>query len=108
MPNIAYGPRHVAPAGRRVFYGLFRPEKTAKIEMRRQLLIGLEQWLEKSRMMQAEAAKALGVTQARVSDRKRGKIHRFSTDLLVRVRSFRWTPSQTSKAHAIAVQCGLK
>ncbi len=54
------------------------------MEMRAQLLIGLEQWLEKSCMTQA-AAKVLGVTQARVSDLKRGKIDRFSMDLLVRL-----------------------
>jgi predicted XRE-type DNA-binding protein len=55
------------------------------MEMRAQLLMGLEHWLEKSRMTQAEAAKVLGVTQARVSDLKRGKIDRFSMDLLVRL-----------------------
>ena len=53
--------------------------------MRAQLLMGLEQWLEKSRMTQAEAAKVLGVTLARVSDLKRGKIDRFSMDLMVRL-----------------------
>jgi len=55
------------------------------MEMRAQLLIGLEHWLEECRMTQAEAAKVLGVTQARVSDLKRGKIDRFSMDLLVRL-----------------------
>jgi predicted XRE-type DNA-binding protein len=55
------------------------------MEMRAQLLMGLEHWLEKSRMTQAEAAKVLGVTQARVSELKRGKIDRFSMDLLVRL-----------------------
>jgi predicted XRE-type DNA-binding protein len=55
------------------------------MEIRAQLLIGLEQWLEKSGMTQAAAAKVLGVTQARVSDLKRGKIDRFSMDLLVRL-----------------------
>ena len=49
------------------------------------LLMGLDHWLERSRMTQAEAAKVLGVTQARVSDLKRGKIDRFSMDLLVRL-----------------------
>ena len=53
--------------------------------MRAQLLVGLERWLENSRMTQAEAAKMLGVAQARVSDLKRGKINRFSMDLLVRL-----------------------
>jgi predicted XRE-type DNA-binding protein len=47
--------------------------------------MGLERWLENSRMTQTEAAKVLGVTQARVSDLKRGKINRFSMDLLVRL-----------------------
>jgi predicted XRE-type DNA-binding protein len=47
--------------------------------------MGLERWLESTRMTQAEAAKVLGVTQARVSDLKRGKINRFSMDLLVRL-----------------------
>jgi predicted XRE-type DNA-binding protein len=39
--------------------------------MRAQLLMGLERRLEKSRITQAEAAKVLGLTQARVLDRKR-------------------------------------
>ena len=47
--------------------------------------MGLVRWLENSRMTQAEAAKVLGMIQARVSDLKRGKINRFSMDLLVRL-----------------------
>ena len=78
-------PRHVTSAGRSVSYDLFPPEKAAEMEMRAQLLMGLEHWLEKSRMTQAETAKVLGLTQARVSDLKRGKINRFSMDLLVRL-----------------------
>ena len=80
-----HGARHITPAGRSVFYDLFTPEKAAEMQMRAQLLMGLERWLEKSHMTQAEAAKVLGVTQARVSDVKRGKIDRFSMDLLVRL-----------------------
>jgi predicted XRE-type DNA-binding protein len=85
VANSEDGPRHVTPAGRSVFYGLFPAERAAEIEIRAQLLMGLEQWLDKSSMTQAEAAKMLGVTQARVSDLKRGKINRFSMDLLVRL-----------------------
>jgi phage-related protein/predicted XRE-type DNA-binding protein len=85
VADSEHDPRHVTPAGRSVFYDLFPAEKAAEMEMRAQLLMGLEQWLEKSRMTQAEAAKVLGVTQARVSDLKRGKIDRFSMDLLVRL-----------------------
>jgi predicted XRE-type DNA-binding protein len=80
-----HGPCHIAPAGCSVFCDLFPPEKAAEMEMRAQLLMGLEHWLEKGRMTQAEAAKVLGVTQARVSDLKRGKIDRFSMDLLERL-----------------------
>jgi predicted XRE-type DNA-binding protein len=79
------GPRHVTPAGRSVFRDIFPAEKAAEMEMRAQLLIGLENWLEKSGMTQTEAANVLGVNQARVSDLKRGKINRFSMDLLVRL-----------------------
>jgi predicted XRE-type DNA-binding protein len=85
VANNEHGPRHVTPAGRSVFHDVFPAEKAAEMEMRAQLLIGLEQWLEKSGMTQAEAANVLGVTQARVSDLKRGKINRFSMDLLVRL-----------------------
>lgn len=83
--NSEHGPRHVTPAGRSVFYDIFPPEKAAELEMRAQLLMGLERWLEKSRMTQAEAAKVLGLTQERVADLKRGKIGRFRMDLLVRL-----------------------
>src|ERR1700678_3120307 len=85
IANSEHGPRHVTPAGRSVFYDLFPAERAAEMEIRAQLLMGLEHWLQKSRMTQAEAAKVLGVTQARVSDLKRGKINRFSMDLLVRL-----------------------
>lgn len=80
-----HGPRHVTSARRSVFFDLFPAEKAAEMEMRAMLLIGLEQWLEKSGLTQTEAAKILGVTQARVSDLKRGKINRFSMDMLVRL-----------------------
>jgi predicted XRE-type DNA-binding protein len=84
-PDSEHGLRHMTPAGHSVFYDLFPPEKAAEMEMRAQLSIGLEHPLDKSRMTQAEAAKVLGVTQARVSDLKRCKIDRFSMDLLVRL-----------------------
>jgi predicted XRE-type DNA-binding protein len=80
-----HGPRHVTSIGRSVFYDLFAPEKAAAMEMRAQLMIGLRHWLEESRLTQAEAAKVLGATQARVSDLKRGKIDRLIMDLLVRL-----------------------
>src|SRR4029434_1893881 len=87
VADSEYGPRHVTPAGLSVFRDIFPAEKAAEMEMRAQMLIGLGHWLEKSGMTQAEASSVLGVTQARVSDLKRGKINRFSMDLLVRLAS---------------------
>lgn len=63
---------------------LFPPDRGAELKMRAELLRGLEAWL-KTAGTQAAAAKVLGVTQARVSDIKRGKIDKFSLDLLVRL-----------------------
>lgn len=69
---------------RGVFYDLFPADKAAELTIRAELLRGLEAWL-KTAGTQAAAAKVLGVTQARVSDIKRGKIDKFSLDLLVRL-----------------------
>ena len=49
------------------------------------LVRGLQSWLSESGLTQTDAAAELGVTQARVSDIKRGKIGSFSLDLLVRL-----------------------
>jgi len=80
-----HGPRHVTPAGRSVFRDLFDDEEAVELEIRATLLRGLEDWLRGSGMTQTEAARILGVTQARVSDIKRGKVSQFSLDLLVRL-----------------------
>ena len=70
---------------RSVYRDLYPDDEAAEMEMRSLLLQGLGQWLADSGMTQAAAAKVLGVTQARVSDIKRGKISQFSLDLLVRL-----------------------
>lgn len=63
---------------------LFEQGRGAELQMRAALLRGLEAWLDNAGT-QAAAAKLLGVTQARISDIKRGKISSFSLDLLVRL-----------------------
>lgn len=68
-----------------VFRDLYPEDRAAEMEMRSRLLQGLGTWLANSGMTQAQAAKVLAVTQARVSDIKRGKISSFSLDLLVRL-----------------------
>jgi predicted XRE-type DNA-binding protein len=70
---------------RSVFRDLYPDDQAAEMEMRSLLLQGLSHWLADSGMTQAVAAKVLGVTQARVSDIKRGKISQFNLDLLVRL-----------------------
>jgi len=68
-----------------VFRDLYPEDQAAEMEMRSLLLQGLGTWLAGAGMTQTEAAKVLGITQARVSDIKRGKISSFSLDLLVRL-----------------------
>jgi predicted XRE-type DNA-binding protein len=84
QPNV-HGTGHITSAGRSVFRDLFAEEEAVELEIRATLLRGLERWLADSEMTQTDAAKALGVTQARVSDLKRGKISQFSLSLLIRL-----------------------
>jgi predicted XRE-type DNA-binding protein len=70
---------------RSVWHDLYPEDQAAEMEMRSLLLQGLGAWLADSGQTQTEAAKVLGVTQARVSDLKNGKISSFSLDLLVRL-----------------------
>src|SRR5688572_19584362 len=81
----AHDPKAKTRAGRSVFRDLFPAEEAAELEIRSTLLRGLEHWLAGSGMTQAKAAEVLGITQARVSDIKRGKINQFSLDLLIRL-----------------------
>jgi predicted XRE-type DNA-binding protein len=70
---------------RSVFHDLFSEEEAAELEMRAKLLSGINKWLNKSGLTQTEAAEQLGVTQARISEIKNGKINRFSLSMLVRL-----------------------
>jgi predicted XRE-type DNA-binding protein len=72
---------------RGVFYDLFDEDQAAELTMRSELLRALQAWLAESGSTQTAAAAELGITQARVSDIKRGKIESFSLDLLVRLAS---------------------
>ena len=61
----------------------FPSEEAENLKIRSTLMIHLRKALEAKGMKQAEAAKLLGVTQPRVSDLYKGKIHLFSIDTLV-------------------------
>ena len=57
------------------------PQQAASMRARAELLMALQEWV-KGRT-QVEAARTLGVTQPRMSDLARGRIHLFSLDTLM-------------------------
>jgi predicted XRE-type DNA-binding protein len=59
------------------------PEQAENMKLRTVLLTALKDYLNKHQLTQTEAAKLLGVTQPRVSDLMRGRIHLFGLDSLV-------------------------
>ncbi|MGS0740440.1 helix-turn-helix domain-containing protein [Glaciimonas sp. GG7] len=87
MTTYAHKVQHITPEGRSVFHDLFPEDEAAECEIRSVLLMGLSSWLRDCGMTQNAAAKVLGITQARVSEIKNGKINQFSLDLLVRLAS---------------------
>ncbi len=63
----------------------FTPEEAENLQLRADLMIALTDLIKKRRWTQAVAAKVMGVTQPRISDLKRGKLTRFSLDMLVQM-----------------------
>src|SRR4030042_6835534 len=61
----------------------FPSEEAEYLKIRSTLMIHLRKTIDAKGMKQAEAAKLLGVTQPRVSDLYKGKIHLFSIAPLV-------------------------
>jgi predicted XRE-type DNA-binding protein len=61
----------------------FAPAEAEHLRVRSLLMIELEQLIAKNGWTQAVAAKVFGVTQPRVSDLVRGKIDKFSVDMLI-------------------------
>jgi predicted XRE-type DNA-binding protein len=59
------------------------PQEAENLRLRSVLMMALKDHLTQAGLSQAQAAKLLGVTQPRVSDLLRGKIHLFSLDTLV-------------------------
>ncbi len=53
------------------------------LRMRAELMHALRDYIKRENITQAEAARRLGVTQPRVSDLMRGRIDRFSIDMLI-------------------------
>jgi predicted XRE-type DNA-binding protein len=59
------------------------PQKAASMRARSELLMALQEWVKTQNRTQVEAARILGVTQPRMSDLARGRIHLFSLDVLM-------------------------
>ena len=59
------------------------PAEAEKMKLRSGLMIALKDHIVAEGLTQSQAAKLLGVTQPRISDLMRGKIHLFSIDNLV-------------------------
>ena len=59
------------------------PAEAASMTMRSNLLIAIDQKVRGWNVTQAAAARRLGLTQPRLNDLLRGKIEKFSLDMLV-------------------------
>ncbi len=74
----------VTPSTGNVFRDLgFSKEESEHLLVRADLLIHVQKAIASKGLKQAEAAKALRVTQPRVSDLLRGRVDLFSTDSLI-------------------------
>lgn len=63
----------------------FPPEDAANLQVRSDLMIQLRKRLDGLGVTQGQAARLLGVSQPRVSDLMRGRIDRFSVDMLIKL-----------------------
>jgi predicted XRE-type DNA-binding protein len=76
----------VTKSGGNVFEDLgFDGAEAENLKLRAQLMGELDSLIHKERLSQSEAAELLGIHQSRVSDLVRGKIDRFSIDMLVKL-----------------------
>lgn len=74
----------ITPSTGNVFRDLgFSKEESEHLLVRADLLIQVQKAIAARDLKQAEAAKALRVTQPRISDLLRGRIDLFSTDALI-------------------------
>ena len=63
----------------------FDGAEAENLKLRAQLMRELDTFIHRNRLTQNEAAELLGIHQSRVSDLARGKIDRFSIDMLVKL-----------------------
>jgi predicted XRE-type DNA-binding protein len=74
---------HITGSGN-VFKDLgFAGEEAENLKIRSLLMMEIDRFVEKSGLTQTEAAKRFGVTQPRMNDLLRGRINKFSIDMLI-------------------------
>lgn len=61
----------------------FSPGEAEHLRVRAKLMVALERLIVRRGLSQAKAATLFGVSQPRVNDLVRGRLHRFSIDALV-------------------------
>ena len=59
------------------------PQEAASMKARSKLMMELSEIIKTRKLRQKDAAELFGVTQPRISDLMRGKIHLFSLDMLM-------------------------
>ncbi|VAW65887.1 Helix-turn-helix motif [hydrothermal vent metagenome] len=83
------------------------PEASSELQTRSDLMIVIRDIINEQSWTQAEAAKELGLTQPRISDLKKGKLEKFSIDLLMtclfRI-GFRFKPEYKNHTLKMTVQ----
>lgn len=94
MPRLTKNSRKSGKSGRpiKVEYGSgnvfrdigFSEEESANLLLRSTLIIAIRQTIEEHEWTQAEAARAIGVPQPRISELMSGRISRFTIDKLVK------------------------
>ena len=66
-----------------VFDALYDDEQAIEMRRRAELASVLERFVQRRKLTQPQAARLLGVSQPRVNDLLRGRLHRFSVDALL-------------------------
>ena len=63
------------------------PVLAENMRLRTELMVKLRNYIEQEGITQVQAARRMGVTQPRISDLVRGKIDRFTIDMLINMLS---------------------
>ncbi len=84
MSDINISITHITPVNGNVFADLgFAPVEAAKLKIKAQLMLQIDEWIKAEQLKQGEAAQLLQISRPRVSDVVRGKTGKFTIDALV-------------------------